>query len=465
VAVVGGGITGLSAALEVHRQRPDVRVVVLEQSWQVGGKLRGSQVGGLVVDEGADSLLRRVPDALGLAREVGLGDELVSPRTGSASVWTRGALRPLPGGTLLGVPTDLTALARSGLLTGRGLNRVPLDLVLPGAPVVDDLAVGTLVARRLGREVVDRLVDPLLGGVYAGRADDLSLQATLPQLSGPASRSRSLLLAARAARPAGGSAAGPVFAGLPGGLGRLPAAVAAAGGAEIRLRTTVRELARTAGGWRVVTGSAAEPGELLADAVVLAVPAAPAARLLGQVAPHAAADVARTSYASVGIVTLVLDGPAPGTGSGYLVPAVEGRTTKAVTFTSRKWRHFADRPAVVRASVGRAGEEAALQRDDAELVAAVLRELAEAVGPLPPLLDSRVTRWGGGLPQYAVGHLDRVRRVRAGLSGLPGLAVAGAAYDGVGVPACVASGREAARTAIGAVPAALLAQNGGHDRT
>ena len=184
----------------------------------------------------------------------------------------------------------------------------------------------------------------------------------------------------------------------------------------------------------LTTGSAAEPSRLTADAVVLAVPGPPAARLLADVVPAAAAEVAALEYASVALVTLVLAGPTPGTGSGYLVPAVEGRTTKAVTFTSRKWTHFAGGPAVVRASVGRHGETRDLQRSDAELVAAVLGELRQAVGPLPVIVGSRVVRWGGGLPQYAVGHLDRVRRVRAGVARQPGLAVAGAAYDGVGVP-------------------------------
>jgi oxygen-dependent protoporphyrinogen oxidase len=458
VAVVGGGITGLAAAHELLRRRPDVRVLVLEASARVGGKLRASEVGGLLVDEGADSMLRRVPDAVQLVEQVGLGGSVVAPRTGAASIWTRGALRPLPTGTVLGVPADLAALARSGVLGAAALNRVLLDLVLPGAPVQGDVTVGDLVGRRLGREVVDRLVDPLLGGVYAGRADRLSLQATLPQLAGPASRSRSLLLAARAARPRS-LPEGPVFAGLSGGLGTLPAAVAAASGAEVRTGTTVRRLSRTRTGWRLETGSAAEPGTLEVDAVVLAVPAAPAARLLRDVAPTAAAEVATLDYASVGIVTLVLDGPSPGTGSGYLVPAVEGRTTKAVTFASRKWAHLPDRPAVVRASVGRHGEEADLQRDDAELVALVQAELSEAAGTLPRLVDARVTRWGGALPQYAVGHLDRVVRVRAAIARQPGLAVAGAAYDGVGVPACIRSGRAAAGDAVRS-----LEQNGPHDR-
>lgn len=453
VAVVGGGIAGLAAAFELRSLRPDADVVVLEASGQVGGKLRGSEVGGVVVDEGADSLLARVPDAVRLAQDVGLGDALAPPQTSSAGLWTRGRMRPLPTGTVLGVPADLGALRRSGVLSASGLARVLLDPLLPGGPVEDDVAVGALVARRLGREVVDRLVDPLLGGVYAGRADRLSLHATLPQLARTTSTRRSLLAAARAARAPAPSSA-PVFVGLPGGLGTLPPAVAAAARADVRLRATVRRLSRTPSGWRLVVGSAAAPEALDVDGVVLAVPAAPASKLLTEVAPAAAEQVGVLEYASVALVTLVLDGPAPGSGSGYLVPAVDGRTTKAVTFTSRKWAHLAGGPAVVRASIGRYGETAVLQRDDADLVDVVHRELVAALGPVPALLDSRVTRWGGGLPQYAVGHLERVRSVRTQLDGLPGLAVAGAAFDGVGVPACIGSGRRAAEQVLAALPAA-----------
>ena len=453
VVVVGGGITGLAAALEVRALRPDADVVVLEAAARLGGKVGVSDVAGLAVDEGADSLLTRVPDGLGLVAAAGLAEQLVAAASGQASVWSDKRLRPLPAGTLLGVPTDLAALARSGLLSSRGLARARLDLVLPGAPVEDDISVGDLVARRFGREVVERLVDPLLGGVYAGHAELLSLQATLPQLVPHAARHRSLLRAARAARASAPPADGPLFVSLPGGLGRLPAAVAAASGAQVRLGTTVRELARTTSGWSLTTGSAADPGLVFADAVVLAVPGPSAGRLL--------ADVVRTDdltcleYASVAIVTLVLDGPSPGAGSGYLVPAVERRTTKAVTFSSRKWAHLAGERSVVRASVGRFGDTVELQHEDGELVALVLAELQQAVGPVPRLVDSRVTRWGGGLPQYAVGHLDRVRRIRAAVARHPGLSVGGAAYDGVGVPACARSGRQAARTALG--------HNGAHD--
>jgi oxygen-dependent protoporphyrinogen oxidase len=266
----------------------------------------------------------------------------------------------------------------------------------------------------------------------------LSLQATVPTLAEALRTQGSLVRAARAARPA--AASGPVFAGVAGGLGLLPPALAH--GLEVRLRTTVRGLQRTPSGWALEVGSAAAPERVEADAVVLAVPAAPAARLLAGHAP--AEELAAVPYASVALVTLVLDGPSPGWGSGYLVPAAEGKVTKAVTFTSRKWARTD--ATIVRASVGRFGEERDLQRPDEELVAVVHAELQQAVGPVPRVVASRVTRWGGALPQYEVGHLELVRRLRDALP--PGLAVAGAAYDGVGVPAVARSGVEAARAVL-----------------
>jgi protoporphyrinogen/coproporphyrinogen III oxidase len=456
--VVGGGIAGLAAAWAL---RDAAQVTLVESSPALGGKLRTSEVAGIAVDEGAEAFLARVPEALHLARELGLGDDLVAPAEASASVLSRGRLVPLPTGTLLGVPTDLAALAATDLLSSRGLLRTPLDLVLPGRPIDDDVAVGELVGRRLGREVVDRLVDPLLGGVYAGRAEALSLDATVPALAGPARRSRSLLLAARAARAAAPPSSGPVFSTVTGGLGRLVDALRAAllhAGADLRLGSPVRELSRTADGWRLVLGPRPAPELLEADAVVLATPAAPTARLLAGAVPAAATDVAGIESASVAVVTLALpvDGVAPGLrGSGYLVPAVEGRTVKAVTFSSRKWAHLADADPgllVVRASVGRHGEEADLQRSDDELVTVAAAELAETVGVTAPPVDSRVTRWGGGLPQYAVGHRSRVARIRAAVAGVPGLAVCGAAYDGVGVPACIRSGEAAAARVVEGLP-------------
>lgn len=415
-------MAGLAAAREL--QRLGAHPIVLEATGQVGGKLRASEVGGVVVDEGADSMLRRVPWGVDLAVAAGL--ELVSPAVGAASLWSRGALVPMPLGTVMGIPTELGSLA--------GLVRNPVRETLT-VPPLEDLSVGALVSRSLGREVVDRLVDPLLGGVYAGHADRLSVQATLPQLWPHLAGRTSLVEAARAAR--GTPAPGPVFAGLVGGLGTLPPRLAA--GLDVRVNATVRGLEKTPTGWRLELVDAF----LEVDAVILAVPAGPAARLLDGLVP--VQELGQVDYASVGIITLVLDGPSPGTGSGYLVPAVDGHITKAVTFTSRKWGRPG--PAVIRASVGRAGAVADLQRDDADLVAIVLRELEAAVGSLPPVLGTRVTRWGGGLPQYAVGHLDLVARLRRTLPA--GLALAGAAFDGVGVPAVARSGLEAARSVAG----------------
>jgi oxygen-dependent protoporphyrinogen oxidase len=458
VVVVGGGISGLAAAWFLHREArrggPAVRVTVLESSGRLGGKLSVSDVGGLPVDEGAESLLLRRDEGTALVAAAGLGPDLVDAHTTSAAIWSRGRLVPMPPHTVMGVPTDLRQLAASGLLTPLELARIPLDAWLPATDLGDDIPVGRLVASRLGRAVVDRLVEPLLGGVYAGHADLLSLDATLPQLAVHARRQRSLLAAARATRADTPAVDGPVFGTVRGGLGRLPEAVAGAAGAEVRLGATVRELRRAPQGWVLTVGPARDPERVTADAVVLAVPAAPAARLLRAEVPTAATDLAAVEYASMAIVTLALPaGAALPAGSGFLVPPVDGRMVKAVTFTTNKWSWYGEEKAagvhVVRLSVGRHGEEAALQREDAELEELAWAELADAVGPLPAPVDGRVSRWGGGLPQYAVGHRDRVERVRVAVGLQPGLAVCGAAYDGVGIPACVASAEHAVRDLLG----------------
>ncbi|MCW2903435.1 MAG: protoporphyrinogen oxidase [Streptosporangiaceae bacterium] len=452
VVVVGGGIAGLSAARWLVRG--GARVTVLEGAPEVGGKLRVSEVAGLPVDEGAESMLARRPEGLDLIRDLGRSDQLVYPATTSAAILSRGALRRMPTGHVMGVPADLRALAASRILSRAGLARVPLDLALPRSPRGADVSVADYVGARVGHELVDRLVEPLLGGVYAGRTEELSFDATLAGLAGAARTHRSLITAARSVRDAAPKNAGPVFTTLPGGLGTLPALLAeavTAGGGTVRTNAMVRELARTAaGGWRLTVGPARQPETVEADAVVIAVPAQPAGRLLAGAAPAAAAELARIEYASMAIVTLAYSSTAfperPG-GSGYLVPAVERRDIKAVTFSTIKWPHLAERDPhtiAVRCSIGRYGEEHTLQRPDEDLKAAAMTELADTcgVGELP--IDARVTRWGGGLPQYTVGHADRVARIRAAVAGQPGLAVAGAAYDGLGIPACVATGRAAA---------------------
>ncbi|MEU9884300.1 protoporphyrinogen oxidase [Sphaerisporangium sp. NPDC051011] len=450
VVVVGGGIAGLAAAWHLRHEDPGLAVTVLDGAPRVGGKLRTSEVAGIPVDEGAEAMLARRPEGRELARAVGLGDELVHPAPAGASIYSRGALRAMPKRQVMGVPADVAELGRSGILSPAGLARVPVDQILPATLISSDVSVAAYIRARMGGEVVDRLVEPLLGGVYAGRAETLSLDATMPHIAAVARTERSLLRAARGIADDAPKDAGPVFTTLSGGMGGLPEAVARASGAEIRTGVMVRELARTPEGWRLVTGPTRSPEVVEADAVVIAVPAPAAARLLAAEVPKAAAELARIEYASMAIVTLAYPRaafPEPPAGSGYLVPPVEGRAVKAVTFSSVKWPHLADAdPAVLvlRCSVGRLGEEYLLQRADDELVALAMGEMAEVMGVRGLPLDSRVTRWGGALPQYEVGHLDRVARVRAAVAVQPGLAVCGAAYDGLGVPACVATARTAA---------------------
>ncbi|MDQ0752107.1 oxygen-dependent protoporphyrinogen oxidase [Streptomyces africanus] len=443
VVVIGAGIAGLAAAHRLLER--GARVTVLEASGRVGGKLLPGEIAGARVDLGAESMLARRPEAVALAREVGLADRLQPPATATASIWTRGALRPMPKGHVMGVPG--TAAALSGVLSDEGLARIDRDAELPRTEVGDDVAVGQYVAARLGREVVDRLVEPLLGGVYAGDAYRISMRSAVPQLFQAARSHASLTEGVREiqAKAAAAQQTGPVFMGLQGGVGTLPLAVAEsvrARGGEILTGTPVTELTHSAadGGWRVVAGERV----LRADAVVLAVPAPAAARLLRTQSPGAAAELGGVEYASMALVTLAYRRAEAGLpeGSGFLVPPVDGRTIKASTFASQKWGWIADENpdlVVLRTSVGRYGETEILQRDDDGLVAVSRHDLKAATGLAATPVATRVTRWDDGLPQYPVGHHARVARIREHVAKLPGLAVCGAQYDGVGIPACIAS--------------------------
>ncbi|WP_395364650.1 protoporphyrinogen oxidase [Streptomyces sp. YH02] len=456
VVVAGGGIAGLAAA---HRLAvAGHRVTLLEAGRRLGGKLLAGEIAGAPVDLGAESLLARRPEAVALARTVGLGDRLQAPGTTTASVWSRGELVPMPKGHVMGVPGDAHAV--EGLLSAEGVRRIGLDAELPPTGIGDDVAIGAYVAARMGHEVVDRLVEPLLGGVYAGDAYRISMKAAVPALFEAARSHPTLTSAVRAVQRAGAAVpadaagaatglGGSVFLGVDGGVGTLPGAVAdaiRAAGGEILTDAPVTGLRRTGPtGWQVVSGDRV----LAADAVVLATPAGSAAALLAPHAPTASAELDAVAYASMALVTLAFrrtDVPALA-GSGFLVPPVDGHTIKASTFSSQKWQWVADRAPdlfVLRTSVGRHGEEEQVHREDADLVAASLKDLAAATGLAARPVATTVTRWIGGLPQYPVGHLDRVARVREAVAALPGLRVAGAAYDGVGIPACIASAHRAA---------------------
>jgi len=480
VAVVGGGISGLAAA---HRLRtllgPDARIDVLEQRDRVGGVLHTADFAGVPFDVGAEAFLARRPEVPALLAELGLTDALVHPTGAAASVRAAGRTGPLPAGTLLGVPT--TAARLDGLLSDAGLAAVAAE---PARPLSwepgGDVALGALLRARFGDEITDRLADPLLGGVYAGRVDALGLRATVPALATALDEGASSLTAAadsatgaatrvhgardsRALTPrlAGGqgSAArgearpgGPVFGALRGGYRVLLDALVSVSGADVRLGTTVRELQRREEGWRLVLGPTTAPEALDVDAVVLAVPAPAAARLLAGAAPVAAEAAGEIELASSVVVALAFraeDAAALPSTSGVLVAVDEPLAVKAFTHSSNKWAHLAEGGLVrLRASLGRFGEAATLQVDDAELVARARADLGALTGITAAPVATHVQRWGGGLPQYGVGHLDRVRAIEDGLPA--GVAVAGSALHGVGVPACIATGRAAAeRVAAG----------------
>jgi oxygen-dependent protoporphyrinogen oxidase len=413
---------------------------VLEATDRVGGKLRRGEVAGVTVDVGAEAMVNRRPEGVGLAGELGI--PVVHPTPATSRIWTRGDLRPLPR-TLMGAPLDLDQLAASGVLSQEGVERARREPELDATDVAGDISVGDLVEQRYGAEVTDRLVEPLLGGVYAGRARAISAQAAMPQLLTLARRGSITTQGAALSAPS--TAQSPVFAGIAGGMWQLPERLA--DDLHVRTGTTVRAIRHTETGFEVDTGAGVEA----ADAVVLATPAAPTARLVADLAPVAAAELGTIDYASTALVTFAFRAADAGTAldnaaSGFLVPPVDGRRIKASTFSFAKWdwvRQAGGALLVLRTSLGRIGEEQTLQVPDDELVSASLADLAEATGLTATPVDATVQRWGGGLPQYAVGHLDKVARIRAALATVPGLAVCGAAYDGVGIAACIASAHRA----------------------
>jgi oxygen-dependent protoporphyrinogen oxidase len=488
VAVVGGGMAGLAAAWQLSQDLgPSAageppRVLVLEAGGRTGGKVRSTEFAGRQVDLAADAFLARRPEATGLCTELGLADALVAPGAAGASLWARGRLRMMPDGVNLGVPTRWWPLARSGILDTGGSVRAAMDLVRPHRARPDatgDAAVGGVVTARLGHEVTERLVDPLIGGIHAGGVDDLSAEATFPPLLAADRSSGSLMKRLRMPAPPPPDPAAPpapVFWSLEGTAARLPAELTAAlvaRGVAVHVGVAVEALTRraadgTAGSWELTlagdastvpgaTGAADSARTLTVDGVVLAVPAGQAASLLADHAPHASAVLGDIRHSSVSVVTLSFPTAAIRgelVGTGFLVPRtspVDGRTAliTGCTYLTRKWPGLA-RPGdeLIRLSVGRFGDDRPDAMDDDELTAAAFAELARILGVDGRPRESLVTRWHGAFPQYAPGHLQRSDRVDRAVAELPGIGVAGSAYRGVGIPAVVGSGRAAARAVL-----------------
>ncbi len=463
VLVAGAGVSGLVAARSLARHH---EVVLAESDGVVGGKMRTASFRGRPLDLGPDVFITRNPAAAELCRELGLGDELIAPATSRAAIWARGSLRPFPPGLALGIPIDLVALLRSGVVSPGAIVRAATDLV-PRGPVAPaglgagtgspgtDVSVGAVVGRRLGREVVETLVDPLLGGINAGDVRQLSFAATAPELAAAIAGRWSLLLALRSHLRAGKQPrkrASPVFLGLASGLETLAHHLekeCADRGVGVLTNAPVAALSRGAAGqgWRARIGD--DDQEF--DAVLLAVPGHAAAGILEGPSPELASLLRGVPYS--GVVTAAFAWPAgvlPDSslalvGSGVLVPRRYGLLATALSLTSSKWpRSAAAGEIVVRASAGRQGDERALGLDDATLVARLRGEITSILGIEAAPLEVLVRRWPASFPQYVVGHLGRVARIETLAANLGHLALAGAWARGIGIPACVAGAERAA---------------------
>ncbi|HVA67549.1 MAG TPA: protoporphyrinogen oxidase [Elusimicrobiota bacterium] len=446
VAVLGAGIAGLSAAFEVVRSGRG-QAVVLEASERVGGKILSLAKSGVVYEAGPDSFLSAKPDVLELAKELGLSEELVSTRSGasSVSIYSGGRLRALKGGLW---PPKASALMGSGLLSWRAKLRLALGRWADSEPAgASDESLADFVRRCFGPEVLERIADPLLAGIYAGDPEELSLESTFPQIKQALLKNGAAAACAPWRPPPGQS----LFMTFRGGLSRLPEALCAAlPGKTVRARVCVLSLSRRGREWTVETSA----GLFQADAVVSALPANVLAPAIERLDPEMAAALREIPFASTATVSFLYNDaalPRRPEGFGFLVPRKEGKEISAATYSSAKFPGRApEGKTLVRCFVGGAGRGAAAEKSEEDLIRLASEELSEILGLGKACRpeQAKVWRWIGANPQYVVGHALRLKRLESCLRGHPGLILAGASYRGVGLPDCVRSGRAAARAAI-----------------
>ncbi len=439
--VVGAGVSGLSAAHFVRRRLGSTHpLTVLEASDDPGGKVRTVDVAGLGVDTGPDAFLARASDLRALIDDLGLGSAVVEPLSSGAYVWSRGRLRPLPPGAAFGLPERLWPLLRSGLLSASGVARAGLDLALPRRRVDADPSVRDLVEPRFGAQVYQRLVEPLLGGVHAGDPAALSARSAVPEIASLAGRGRSLYLTMRARRqPAAPSGRRPApLVSLDGGMSRLTdALVASLGPDTVVTGVAARSVTRDAGPALTVRTDA---GDLEADNVIVATPAWAAADLLEAQSAPLAGLLRGIPYVDVANVTLAV--PAQDVdlppGTGFLVPPAEQELVVGCSWLTRKWPHLdQDDVVLVKAMVGRYGDDQWTAMTDAELVEQVRAGLRRIMGLQATPVASLVQRWPASMPQYVVGHADRLDAIDRELEHLGGVYLTGAAYRGIGLAGCV----------------------------
>lgn len=448
IVVIGGGITGLAAAYELLRQGHEP--ILLESSDRVGGKIRTSEFAGMMIDEGADAFLARVPWGVDLARDLDLEDRMISPAGRDARIWLNGELHPLPKPHVLGIPTD-PASYDGDLLSAQSLEQLQEDLDRTDPdPVAADETIGSLIRRRLGDEVAERLVHPLLGAINAGNCDELSIHATAPQLSSAAAASPSLLGGLQAQTKHTDPDA-PVFHSFPSGMATLTDALGATLRSHIQLSSPV---AYIDDGRKGLVVEVADGDSIKTPAVVLTTPAHAAAPMVRDWSAACSA-LEEIEFVSVVLVTLAYSADAvttiPDGGSGFLVPHSEHPIITACSWASSKWRHLASEDKVIlRVSLGHAGADAALNARDEDILATIKLDLSETMDISEPPLASRVTRWARSFPQYNVGHLARVETIEQVL-GASNIFPAGASLRGIGIPACIRQGRDAARQALEAI--------------
>jgi oxygen-dependent protoporphyrinogen oxidase len=449
VVVIGGGITGLAAAHALANRRTDVEVTLLEREPRLGGKILTEQHDGITYEAGPDAFVARDPAILQLCTDLELRDSLIPPSVFGAHIWGGGKMRALPPGWSFGLPTSTASLLGSDLLPLASRLRALGDLILPGKLTGEDISVGDLIRRRVGGQLLERVVDPLLAGSRAGNAGDISLGSAMPQLDAIARGSSSVIRGLGRARRQGALPEGPPpFLGIPGGMQRLVDGLAGSlTGATLRTGAGAASIERSpTGGYAIHL----EDGAMLnAQGVIIATPAYAAAALLESLDPEAARQLYRIQYASSAVAVLVYPGgndTIPPTGSGFLVPSRDHKVLSACTWYSKKWPEAAG-PAerlVLRCFVGRSGRDASLALDDGDLISLIDGEIKEALGITEKLEGWKLYRWDRGLPHYRVGHSQLVEKIDAALAAHQGIAVAGAGYRGSGLPDCVRQGREAA---------------------
>lgn len=446
VAVVGGGIAGLTAAYRLQQRGVDFRLI--EADPILGGKIRTEAVDGFIIEGGPDAFLAEKPWARELCEELGLGAEIIGTNDAHRRTFlvSRGRLRPLPRGLVMLAPVKPLALLRSRLISLPGVLRLAMEPLLPARTDEGDESLGAFVRRRMGDAVFERIVDPLMSGIYAGNSDELSLQSTFPRLRdlerNHGSVIRGLLAAQRqmAAPPKPGSS---MFLSLRGGMGRIVDAIAdqldpspiLTGTPLLRLRE------RTGFQLELADGAIIE-----AESVVLATPAFAAAVLLREIDGELAGLLDRIPYVSTATISLAFrrkDISHPMDGFGFVVPRVERRRITACTWVSTKLPDRApDGSVLLRCFVGRAGDEGWIEKSSEELVELARTELRELMGVTAAPLFTRIFRWPRSMPQYRVGHQQLLESMAARLARHPGLYLTGNAYRGVGLPDCIRDAQE-----------------------